>query len=65
MFIELLTNKGELITFNSANIVLFAPAKKSTLIVDVNGMDFYVLQSYETVKAMLGAKDYDSSYVTD
>ena len=65
MFIELLTTKGELITFNSANIVLFAPGKKSTLIVDVNGMDFYVLQSYETVKTMLGAKDYDSSYVTD
>ena len=65
MFIELLTIKGELITFNTANIVLIAPAKKSTLIVDVNGMDFYVLQSYETVKIMLGAKDYDSSYVTD
>ena len=65
MFIELLTTKGEQITFKSANIVLFAPAKKSTLIVDVNGMDFYVLQPYECLKAMFEAKDYDSSYETD
>lgn len=65
MFIELLTNKGEQITFNSANIVLLTPHKKGTFVVDVNGMNFNVIQPYDCLKAMLAAKDYDSSYETD
>ena len=65
MFIELLTSKGEEITFNSDNIVLLAPDKKGTLIVDVNGMDFIVVQPYSALKKLLSAYDYDASYEID
>ena len=65
MFIELLTGNGEEITFNSDNIVLLAPDKKGTLIVDVNGMDFIVLQPYDSLKKFLRAHDYDASYEID
>ena len=37
MFIELITNKGEKMTFNTQNIVLVAPDRKGTVLVDVNG----------------------------
>ena len=39
MFIELITNKGEKMTCNTQNIVLVAPDRKGTVLVDVNGMD--------------------------
>ena len=62
MFIELTTVKGEKITFNSANIVLVAPAKKGTYLVDVNGMDWQVSESYESIKSVLTTFDFDKSY---
>ena len=62
MFIKLITNKGEKITFNTQNIVLVAPDRKGTVIVDVNGMDWVVSESYESLKGVLQTFDYDKSY---
>lgn len=62
MFIELSTPKGEKITFNTVNIVLLVPDKKGTLIVDVNGIDWTVSESYESLKGVLQTFDYDKSY---
>ena len=62
MFIELTDKKGEKITFNTANIVLFAPDKKGTVLVDVNGIDWVVAESYESMKSVLQTFDYDKSY---
>lgn len=50
MFIELVTTKGEKIMFNAANIVLIAPEKKGTVLVDVNGIDWLVAEDYEILK---------------
>ena len=50
MFIELVTTKGEKIMFNAANIVLIAPDKKGTVLVDVNGIDWLVAEDYEILK---------------
>lgn len=62
MFIELITNKGEKMTFNTQNIVLVAPDRKGTVLVDVNGMDWLVSESYESLKGVLMAFDYDKTY---
>lgn len=62
MFIELTTTKGEKITFNTANIVLVTKDKKGSFLVDVNGMDFVVSESYESLKGVLQTFDYDKSY---
>ena len=62
MFIELTTTKGEKITFNTANIVLVTKDKKGSFLVDVNGMDFVVSESYESLKGLLQTFDYDKSY---
>ena len=62
MFIELITNKGEKLTFNTQNIVLIAPDRKGTVIVDVNGMDWIVSESYESLKGVLQAFDFDKTY---
>lgn len=62
MFIELTTTKGEKITFNTANIVLVTKDKKGSLLVDVNGMDFVVSESYESLKGVLQTFDFDKSY---
>ena len=62
MFIELTVKKGEKITFNTANIVLLAPDKKGTVLVDVNGIDWVVAESYESMKGVLQTFDYDKSY---
>ena len=62
MFIELETIKGEKITFNTSNIVLVAPDKKGTVLVDVNGLDWVVAESYESLKGVLQTFDYDKSY---
>ena len=62
MFIELTTNKGEKITFNTQNIVLVAPDRKGTVLVDVNGLDWVVAESYESLKGVLQTFDYDKSY---
>ena len=62
MFIELTVKKGEKITFNTANIVLLAPDKKGTVLVDVNGIDWVVAESYESLKGVLQTFDYDKSY---
>ena len=61
MFIELTTHKGEKITFNTANIVLIVPDKKRTVIVETNGIDWVVLESYESIKDVLGTRFYDES----
>ena len=55
MFIELVTYKGEKITFNTSHIVIITPDKKGTVIVDVNGMDWIVLEPYESLKRALQA----------
>ena len=62
MFVELITNKGEKMTFNTQNIVLVAPDRKGTVLVDVNGMDWVVSESYESLKGVLQTFDYDKSY---
>ena len=62
MFIELTTTRGEKITFNTANIVLVTYDKKGTFLVDVNGMDFVLSESYESVKFVLQTFDFDKSY---
>ena len=62
MFIELTTSKGEKITFNTANIVFLAPNKSKTLIVDVNGIDWLVVESYESLKGVFQTFDFDKSY---
>ena len=62
MFIELTTNKGEKMTFNTQNIVLVAPDRKGTLLVDVNGMDWVVSESYESLKGVLQTFDFDKTY---
>ena len=62
MFIELTTNKGEKLTFNTQNIVLVAPDRKGTFLVDVNGMDWVVSESYESLKGVLQTFDFDKTY---
>jgi len=62
MFIELTSNKGEKITFNTQNIVLVVSDKKGTVLVDVNGMDWVVSESYESLKGVLQTFDFDKSY---
>jgi hypothetical protein len=62
MFIELITNKGEKMTFNTQNIVLVAPDRKGTVVVDVNGMDWVVSESYESLKGVLQTLDFDKTY---
>ncbi len=62
MFVELITNKGEKVTFNTENIVLVAPDKKGTVLVDVNGMDWVVSESYENLKGVLQTFDFDKTY---
>ena len=61
MFIELTTIKGEKLTFNTQNIVLVAPDRKGTFLVDVNGIDFVMSESYERVKGVLQTFDFDKS----
>ena len=56
MFIELITNKGEKMMFNTQNIVLVAPDRKGTVLVDVNGMDWVVSEPYESLKGVLQTK---------
>ena len=54
MFIELTTiDSNETVLFNTANIVLFNPLKRGTFLVDVNGVDYTVLESYEVLKSVL------------
>ena len=62
MFIELTTPKREKITYNTENIVLIAPDRKGTLLVDVNGIDMVVSESYEVLKGVLQTFDFDKSY---
>ena len=62
MFIELITNKGEKMTFNTKNIVLAAPDRKGTVLVDVNGMDWVVSEPYESLKGLLQTFDFDKTY---
>ena len=62
MFIELTTIKGEKLTFNTQNIVLVAPDKKGTFLVDVNGMDFILSESYESLRGVLQTFDFDKTY---
>ena len=62
MFIELTTPKGEKITFNTANIVLFVADKKRSVLVDTNGIDWVVTESYESLKGVIQTFDYDKSY---
>ena len=62
MFIELTTNKGEKITFNTQNIVLVAPDRKGTVLVDVNGLDWVVSECYESLKGVLQTFDFDKSF---
>ena len=62
MFVELITNKGEKMTFNTQNIVLVAPDKKGTILVDVNGMDWVVSEPYDVLKGVLQTFDFDKTY---
>ena len=62
MFVELITNKGEKMMFNTQNIVLVAPDRKGTVLVDVNGMDWVVSESYESLKGVLQTFDFDKTY---
>ena len=62
MFIELTTTKGEKMTFNTANIVLLAPDKKGAILVDVNGIDWVVSETYDVLKGVLQTFDFDKTY---
>ena len=62
MFIELTTKKGEKIAFNTQNIVLIAPAKNGTVLIDVNGMDFDVSESYESLKGVIQTFGFDKTH---
>ena len=62
MFIELTTHKGEKLMFNTANIVLIAPDKKGTVLVDTNGIDWVVSETYEALKGVLQTFDFDKTY---
>lgn len=62
MFIELIITKGEKMTFNTQNIVLASPHRKGTVLVDVNGMDWVVSESYESLKGVLQTFDFDKTY---
>ena len=53
MFIELITVKGEKLTLNTQHIVLVAPSRKGTVLVDVNGIDWEVSEGYESLKEKL------------
>ncbi|MBR2611609.1 MAG: hypothetical protein IKC72_00945 [Clostridia bacterium] len=53
MFIELITVKGEKLTLNTQHIVLVAPTRKGTVLVDVNGIDWEVSEGYESLKEKL------------
>ena len=53
MFVELITVKGEKLTLNTRHIVLVAPTRKGTVLVDVNGIDWEVSESYESLKEKL------------
>ena len=53
MFVEFITVKGEKLTLNTRHIVLVAPARKGTVLVDVNGIDWEVSESYESLKEKL------------
>ena len=64
MFIELTTNKGEKITFNTDNIVLFTSDRKGSILVDVNGIDWIVSETYETLKGILETSDFDNPFKT-
>ena len=55
MFVELITVKGEKLTVNTQHIVLVAPARKGTFLVDVNGIDWEVSEDYESLKEKLEA----------
>lgn len=63
MFIELITCKGEKITLNTSNIVLITPERKGTLIVDVNGMDWLVVEPYENLKGAFQTSKLRCDYV--
>ena len=62
MFIELTTTKCEKMTFNTANIVLLAPDKKGAILVDVNGIDWVVSETYDVLKGVLQTFDFDKTY---
>lgn len=63
MFIELTTaNRDEKISFNTDNIVLAFPDKKGTYLVDVNGIDWVVKESYDVLKGVLQIFDFDKTY---
>lgn len=62
MFIELTTNKGEKITFNTNNIVLVTTDRRGSLLVDTNGMDWVVSEPYESLKGVIQTFDFDKSY---
>jgi len=49
-------------TFNTQNIVLVASDRKGTVLVDVNGMDWVVSESYESLKGVLQSFDFDKTY---
>ena len=53
MFVELITVKGEKLTLNTRHIVLVAPTRKGTVLVYVNGIDWEVSESYESLKEKL------------
>ena len=58
MFIELTTNKEEKITVNTQHILYIFPSRKGTTVVDVNGIDCTVSETYESLKAVLETKTF-------
>lgn len=49
MFIELTTIKGEKFTLNISSIEYFTKTKKGTLIVCKSGMDYEVVDKYDSL----------------
>ena len=53
MFIDAVTNRGEFLFLNIAHILLVASDRKGTVIVDVNGIDYHLNESYDEFVARL------------
>ena len=59
MFIQVTTKKGEKILMNVNNVVFVSPAKNGSVIIDVSGMDYSVIDTYESVVSRLDVNQCD------
>ena len=53
MFIEIETTKNEKVFLNVHQILYVTKDKKHTIILDINGVDYYTKEPYESIIARL------------